>query len=117
VIRDFDGKFGADFDATLKAQGIKVMRVCPRRPKMNAHAERWILSARTECLHHFVVFGERHLRYLLNEYLAHYNGALGGDGLIKASVTCRWHRSYHRPRRREPRPPKTCSVASVWADC
>jgi putative transposase len=79
IIRDFDGKFGADFDATLKAQGIKVMRVGSRRPKMNAHAERWILSARIECLRHFIVFGERHLRYLLSEYLAHYNGALGGE--------------------------------------
>jgi putative transposase len=79
LIRDFDGKFGPDFDATLKAQGIKVMRVGPRRPKMNAHAERWIQSIRREALDHFIVFGEKHLRYLLSEYLAHYNGDLGGE--------------------------------------
>jgi putative transposase len=79
VIRDFDGKFGADFDAVLQAEGVKVMRVGPRRPKMNAHAERWVGSVRRECLDHFIVFGERHLRYLLDEYLAHYNGTLGGQ--------------------------------------
>jgi putative transposase len=79
LIRDFDGKFGAEFDATLKAKGIKVMRVGPRRPKMNAHAERWIQSIRREALGHFIVFGEKHLRYLLSEYLAHYNGAIGGE--------------------------------------
>jgi putative transposase len=79
VIRDFDGKFGAEFDATLKAQGIKVMRVGPRRPKMNAHTERWVQSIRREALGHFIVLGEKHLRYLLSEYLAHYNGVIGGE--------------------------------------
>jgi putative transposase len=79
LIRDFDGKFGPEFDATLQAQGVKVMRVGPRRPKMNAHAERWIQSARREVLDHFIVFGEQHLSYLLREYLAHYNGEQGGE--------------------------------------
>jgi putative transposase len=55
------------------------MRVGPRKPKMNAHAERWIQSARREALNHFIVFGEKHLGYLLREYLAHYNGELGGE--------------------------------------
>jgi putative transposase len=26
-----------------------------------------------ECLDHFVVFGESHLRYLISEFLAHYH--------------------------------------------
>jgi len=79
LIRDFDGKFGPQFDAALQAQGVKVMRVGPRRPKMNAHAERWIQSVRREALDHFLVFGQKHLHYLLCEYLAHYNGELGGE--------------------------------------
>jgi putative transposase len=79
LIRDFDGKFGPDFDATLQAHGVKVLRVGPRRPKMNAHAERWILSVRREALDHFIVFGEKHLGYLLQEYLAHYNGEPAGE--------------------------------------
>jgi len=79
LIRDFDGKFSPDFDATLQVQDIKVMRVGPRRPKMNAHAERWIKSVRREVLDHFIVFGERHLRFLLSEYFAHYNGEFGGE--------------------------------------
>jgi putative transposase len=32
-----------------------------------------VLSVRKECLDHFVVFGEKHLRYLLTEFLEHYH--------------------------------------------
>ena len=40
--------------------------------KRNAHCERVIGSVKRECLDHFVVFGEDHLRYILNSYIAHY---------------------------------------------
>jgi putative transposase len=79
LIRDFDGKFGPDFDATLEAHAVKVTRVGPHRPKMNAHAERWVGSVRRQLLDHFLVCGEKHLRYLLREYLAYYNGEQGGE--------------------------------------
>jgi len=31
------------------------------------------LSLRSECLDHFVIFGEKHLRHLIKEFVAHYN--------------------------------------------
>jgi len=40
----------------------------------NAIAERWIASARHECLDRMLVTGERHLRLVLDEYADHYNG-------------------------------------------
>ena len=52
---------------------MTVVKVGPKCPNMNAHAERWIRSVREECLNHFIVFGESHLAHLLNEYLVHYN--------------------------------------------
>jgi putative transposase len=39
----------------------------------NAIAERWIASARRECLDRMLVTGERHLRLILDEYVDHYN--------------------------------------------
>ena len=38
------------------------------------YAERWVQSLRTECLDHFLILGENHLRHVLKEYLEHYNG-------------------------------------------
>jgi putative transposase len=73
LLRDRDGKFGPEFDAVLAAAGMEVVPVGPRMPNMNAFAERWVLSVRLECLNHFVVFGEEHLRYLLDQYLAFFN--------------------------------------------
>ena len=39
----------------------------------NAIAERWIASARRECLDRMLITGERHLRLVLSEYVDHYN--------------------------------------------
>jgi len=40
---------------------------------MNAFAERWAQTVQVECLDHFVVLGEAHLRYLVSEYVAYFN--------------------------------------------
>jgi len=39
----------------------------------NAFAERWIRSARRECLDRVLIHGERHLLATLGEYVVHYN--------------------------------------------
>ena len=48
---------------------------------MNAHAERWIQSAKRECLSKVIIFGEGHLRRVLAEYVAHYNAERPHQGL------------------------------------
>jgi transposase InsO family protein len=55
--------------------GIRDRPTAPRSPWQNGHTERLIGSIRRECLDHVVVFGERHLRYLLLSYMAYYNSA------------------------------------------
>jgi hypothetical protein len=40
----------------------------------NAHAERFVLTARTEVTDRMLIFGERHLRSVLAEYARHSNG-------------------------------------------
>ena len=41
-------------------------------PNCNPHAERFVKTIRTECLDEFVIFGERHLRYLVGTFVEHY---------------------------------------------
>ena len=45
----------------------------PHSPWQNGYAERLIGSIRRECLDHVVVFGERHLRYVLLSYMKYHN--------------------------------------------
>ncbi len=52
-----------------------MIRTPYRAPNANAYAERWIRSARAECLDHLLIAGEAHLRRVLTEYLAYYNQA------------------------------------------
>ncbi len=72
LLRDFDSKFVREFDAVLTAEGMVVKRVGPRAPNLNAYAERWVQTIRHECLDHFVVFGEKHLRYLVSAFTNYY---------------------------------------------
>lgn len=53
--------------------GIRDHPTAPRSPWHNSHVERLISSIRRECLDHFVVFGEAHLRRILKAYAAYYN--------------------------------------------
>ncbi|MGH3217660.1 MAG: integrase core domain-containing protein [Streptosporangiaceae bacterium] len=74
LVRDRAGQFTGSFDAVLASAGIQAVKIPPRSPRANAHAERFVLTARTEVTDRMLIFGERHLRTVLAEYEAHYNG-------------------------------------------
>jgi transposase InsO family protein len=74
LVRDRAGQFTASFDALLAASGIEAVKIPPRSPKANAYAERFVLTARTEVTDRMLILGERHLRLVLADYTAHYNG-------------------------------------------
>jgi hypothetical protein len=50
VLHDRDTKFCSIFRATLKAGAIKPIQLPARSPNLNAYAERWVRSAKEECL-------------------------------------------------------------------
>jgi putative transposase len=50
------------------------VKIPPRSPRANARADRFVLTARTEITDRMLIFGERHLRTILTQYEAHYNG-------------------------------------------
>lgn len=73
LIRDRDTKFSPSFDAVFEAEGARIITTPIRAPNANAHAERWVGTARSECLDWILVRGRRHLERVLGEYVAHYN--------------------------------------------
>jgi transposase InsO family protein len=74
LVRDRAGQFTDSFDAILASTGITAVKIPPRSPRANAHAERFVLTARTEVTDRMLILGERHLRSVLAEYARHYNG-------------------------------------------
>lgn len=73
LIHDRDGKYCPCFLRTIKDVGVKPRALPPRSPNLNAHAERWVLSVKSECLDHLILFGEKALRRALSEFETHYH--------------------------------------------
>ena len=74
LVRDRAGQFTEAFDAVLAGAGIEAVKIPPRSPRANCHAERFVLTARTEITDRMLIFGRRHLRTILTRYAARYNG-------------------------------------------
>jgi hypothetical protein len=81
LIRDRDCKFTPPFDEVFRSNGVRVVKTPPKSPRANSVAERWVQSARREALDHILIFGERHLRVVMTEYVDHYNRARPHRGL------------------------------------
>ena len=73
LIRDRDRIYGTVVTRRLRAMGIRDKPTAPASPWQNGFAERLIGSIRRECVDHFVVLGEAHLRRILRAYAAYYN--------------------------------------------
>jgi transposase InsO family protein len=73
VIRDRDGIYGPEVQATMRAMGIEEVVIAPRAPWQNPFVERVIGSLRRECLDHVIIWNERSLRQHLRQYLAYYH--------------------------------------------
>ncbi len=53
----------------------------PRSPNLNAYAERFVRSIKSECLAQIIPLGERHLRSAVSEYAVHYHLEQNHQGL------------------------------------
>jgi putative transposase len=73
VLHDRDTKFWASFESILTAAGVKPLKLPARSPNLNAFAERWVLSAKAECLSKLILFGEASLKRALAEFVEHFH--------------------------------------------
>src|SRR5947209_4888714 len=73
VLHDRDTKFCDGFRSILRTAGVEPLRLPARSPNLNAFAERWVRSAKEECLSKLILFGEGSLRRTLHHYVAHYH--------------------------------------------
>jgi putative transposase len=88
-IRDRDNKYPKEFDELLRQYHVKVRKIPYRSPNLNPYAEGWVGTIKRECLDHFVVFGERHFKYLVKEYVKYYNTVRPHSGLNNMPIAYR----------------------------
>src|SRR5664279_742383 len=81
LLLDRDPLYTQAFRQILDQAGVKTVRLPAHSPNLNAYAERFVLSIRSECLDRIVPLGEGHLRRAIGEYLAHYHGERNHQGL------------------------------------
>ncbi|WP_169317294.1 IS3 family transposase, partial [Actinacidiphila oryziradicis] len=65
LLRDRDSRYTQAFDAVFTTHGIKILKSAPQAPRMNAHIERFIRTARAECTDRLLIYNEQHLRHVL----------------------------------------------------
>ena len=73
LIHDRDPLFTKRFADILRAAGTKQVRLPARSPNLNAHCERFVLSIKSECLDHLILFSESQLRRVVASYVEHYH--------------------------------------------
>jgi hypothetical protein len=73
LIHDRDTKFSRAFDLIFRSEGVEIVQTPILAPNANAYAERWVGSARRECLDRLLIFGRRQLEHVLRVYIRHFN--------------------------------------------
>jgi putative transposase len=84
LIHDRDPLFTAEFLNMLAATGVKSVKLPPRSPNLNAHAERFVRTIKESCLDRMILFGDDSLRTAIQNFIAHYEvGHLAKIGAIQ----------------------------------
>jgi len=81
LIRDNDSKFGPCFARVAVTSGIKVLKTPYHAPRANAICERFLGSARRECLDHVLILHEKQLHRVLRAYVDYFNEARPHQGI------------------------------------
>ncbi len=81
LICDNDGKFGPCFARVATMSAIEILKTPYHAPRANAICERFLRSVRQECLDHLLIFHEKQLQRVLNQYIAYFNQARPHQGI------------------------------------
>jgi transposase InsO family protein len=74
---------GSQFFINYSQYDIVGIKTAIQSPNMNAIAERFVKSIRTEALDHFLLFNEKQIRNILSEYINYYNSKRPHQGIAQ----------------------------------
>jgi putative transposase len=78
---DRDTKYTDKFRNLLVREGTHLIRLPPRSPNLNAFAERFVRSIKSECLNRMIFFGQDSLQHAITHFMAHYHTERNHQGL------------------------------------
>ena len=81
LIHDRDPLFTKAFAEILLTAGVKVIKLPPRSPNLNAYAEAFVKSIKSECLNKMIFFSQRQLEHTIQEFIEHYHRERNHQGL------------------------------------
>jgi putative transposase len=81
LLRDNGSKFGSFFARVATTSAIEILKTPYHAPRANAICERYVRSVRQECLDHLLIFREKQLQRVLNEYVMYFNRARPHQGI------------------------------------
>ncbi|OHB67894.1 MAG: hypothetical protein A2Y76_02630 [Planctomycetes bacterium RBG_13_60_9] len=81
LIPDRDTLFTDEFREISGVSGIKPIRTLPMAPHLDCIVERSVRSIRSECLNRMLIFGERHLEYVIKEYMERHHTERAHQGI------------------------------------
>jgi putative transposase len=73
LIHDRDPLFTEEFRKTLAAGGVRCLKMPKWSPNLNAYSESFVRTVKRECLDKMILFGESHVRHVIEQYISHYN--------------------------------------------
>jgi transposase InsO family protein len=80
-LMDRDAKFSEAFRVILEQAGLKAVRLPPRSPNLSPNLERFMRSAKDECLHRMIFFSEAALLKAVREFVLHFHAERNHQGL------------------------------------
>jgi transposase InsO family protein len=81
LIHDRDPLFTQKFRETLRAAGVRSLKLPKRSPNLNSYSESWVRAAKYECFNKMIFFGEKHVRHVVENYVEHHNTERPHKGL------------------------------------
>jgi transposase InsO family protein len=81
LVIDRDGIFSPRFKAVVENTGVEILLTAYQAPNMNAHAERFVRSIKSECLDRMIFLGQESLDRAIAEYAAHYRDERSHQGI------------------------------------
>lgn len=103
LLLDRDPLYTRAFRTLLRQSGVKPLLLPARSPNLNAYAERFVLSIKSECLDRLVPLGERHLRVAIREFVEHYHEERPHQGMGNELLSPRARSPERGPVRRRER--------------